>query len=139
MFCLVFWLHCEVSGILVPPAEIEPKPPAVEVQSPNHWTTSSHRLDPPSSFPQHGSPGSILSLLTAPELLPQLLLLLLKQPSDFITVAQEHSMTPYFLTRMKPHMKPFFRFPRPLSPSGLLVSGEDASRLYTCSQHVCFY
>ena len=67
MFCLVFWFHCEVSGILVPPAETGS---AMEAQSPNHWTTSSHRLDPLSSFPQHGSPGSILSLLTAPELLP---------------------------------------------------------------------
>ena len=32
-----FWLHCVAYGILVPHLVIEPVPPALEVQSPNHW------------------------------------------------------------------------------------------------------
>ena len=39
--CLVIlWLHCKACGILVPWPGFEPMPPAVEAQSPNHWTTS---------------------------------------------------------------------------------------------------
>ena len=34
-----FGPHCTARGILVPPPGIEPVSPAVEVQSPNHWTT----------------------------------------------------------------------------------------------------
>ena len=34
----VFWLCCTACGILLPRPGIEPVPPAVEVQSPNHWT-----------------------------------------------------------------------------------------------------
>ena len=34
-----FWLHLEACGILVPQPGIEPVFPAVEVWSPNHWTT----------------------------------------------------------------------------------------------------
>ena len=38
-FCLfVFLLHWAACEILVPQPEIKPTPPAVEVQSPNHWT-----------------------------------------------------------------------------------------------------
>ena len=33
-----FWLHCAACGILVPQPGIEPVPPALEVQSLNHWT-----------------------------------------------------------------------------------------------------
>ena len=36
---IFFWLHHKACGILVPHPRIEPKPPAVEVWSPNHWTT----------------------------------------------------------------------------------------------------
>ena len=36
--CL-FLLHLVACGILVPPPGIEPVPPRVEAQSPNHWTT----------------------------------------------------------------------------------------------------
>ena len=32
------WLCLEACGILVPPPGTEPVPPAVEAQSPNHWT-----------------------------------------------------------------------------------------------------
>ena len=35
----VFWPPNEACRILVPQPGIEPVPPAVEVQSPNHWTT----------------------------------------------------------------------------------------------------
>ena len=31
------WLHCLVSGILVPQPEIKPRPLTVKAQSPNHW------------------------------------------------------------------------------------------------------
>ena len=31
-----FWLHRAASGILVPQSGIEPRPPAVEPQNPNH-------------------------------------------------------------------------------------------------------
>ena len=34
-----FWLHQVECGILVPQPGIKPVPPAVEVQSSNHWTT----------------------------------------------------------------------------------------------------
>ena len=34
-----FFPHCMACGILVPPARIEPTPPALEVQSFNHWIT----------------------------------------------------------------------------------------------------
>ena len=37
-FCFLFWLHCVACGILVPRPGIVPMPPAVEAQSPNHWT-----------------------------------------------------------------------------------------------------
>ena len=33
-----YWLHCTTCGILVPRPGIEPMPPALEVQSPKHWT-----------------------------------------------------------------------------------------------------
>ena len=33
-----FWLCHKAYGILVPWPEIEPTPPALEAQSPNHWT-----------------------------------------------------------------------------------------------------
>ena len=35
LFC--FWLHHVACGILFPRPGIEPSPPAVEVQSLNHW------------------------------------------------------------------------------------------------------
>ena len=38
VFCGVFWPHCTACGILVPRADIEPEPPALEAQSLNHWT-----------------------------------------------------------------------------------------------------
>ena len=38
-FFFFFWPHCAAYRILVPDQGIEPMPPAVEVQSPNHWTT----------------------------------------------------------------------------------------------------
>ena len=34
-----FWSHCTACRILVPRPGIETVPPAVEVWSPNHWTT----------------------------------------------------------------------------------------------------
>ena len=34
----VFWPRCVACRILVPPPGMEPVPPAVEAQSPNHWT-----------------------------------------------------------------------------------------------------
>ena len=34
-----FWLHHVACGILVPQPETEPMSPAVEVRSPQHWTT----------------------------------------------------------------------------------------------------
>ena len=34
-----FWLHGVARGILVPQPGIEPVSPAVEAESPNHWTT----------------------------------------------------------------------------------------------------
>ena len=33
-----FWLHHMAFEILVPPLLLEPVPPAVEAQNPNHWT-----------------------------------------------------------------------------------------------------
>ena len=45
-----FWPHCMACGILVPQPGIKPVPPAVEVQSPNHWTT---REVPPSVISKH--------------------------------------------------------------------------------------
>lgn len=42
LFCflvsLFFSLHYGACGILVPRAGIEPRPPTVEAESPNHWT-----------------------------------------------------------------------------------------------------
>ena len=35
----IFFSGPEACGILVPPLGIEPMPPAVEVESPNRWTT----------------------------------------------------------------------------------------------------
>ena len=43
----MFWLHCAAHGILVPQPGVEPTPPAVEAQCPNHWTT---REDPLRGF-----------------------------------------------------------------------------------------
>ena len=45
-----FWLcHVVVCSILVPQPGIEPRPPVVEAQSPNHWTSREfhplHSLD----------------------------------------------------------------------------------------------
>ena len=37
-FLLFFWPCCVACGILVPRLGIKPMFPAVEVQSPNHWT-----------------------------------------------------------------------------------------------------
>ena len=37
-FFFFFWPR-HAHGILVPQPEIEPRPPAVEAQRPNHWTT----------------------------------------------------------------------------------------------------
>ena len=37
--CDCFWPRSTACGILVPQPGIEPTPPAVEVQSVNHWTT----------------------------------------------------------------------------------------------------
>ena len=34
-----FWPRSTACGILVPRPGMEPMPPAVEAQSPNHWTT----------------------------------------------------------------------------------------------------
>ena len=31
--------HCAAQGMLVPQPGLGPSPPAVKVQSPNHWTT----------------------------------------------------------------------------------------------------
>ena len=39
LFFFFFWLLCMVGGILVPQSGIRSTPPAVEVQSLNHWTT----------------------------------------------------------------------------------------------------
>ena len=36
--CCCFWLSYAASSILVPWPGIEPGPPAVDMQSPNHWT-----------------------------------------------------------------------------------------------------
>ena len=36
-FFFFFWLHSMACGILVPGPGIEPMPPAIEEQSPNHW------------------------------------------------------------------------------------------------------
>ena len=33
-----FWPRCTACGILIPWPGIEPRPPAVEARSPNHWT-----------------------------------------------------------------------------------------------------
>ena len=38
LFFFFFWLYSVTCRILVPLPEIEPSPPAVEAQSPNHWT-----------------------------------------------------------------------------------------------------
>ena len=44
-----FWLRCVACRILVPWPGIEPRPPAVEAPSPNHWTAREvwnwHSLD----------------------------------------------------------------------------------------------
>ena len=37
-FSFLFWPYHTACGILVPQPGIEPAPPAVEAQSPNHWT-----------------------------------------------------------------------------------------------------
>ena len=34
-----FWPHLNTCGILVPQPDIKPVPPAMEVQSINHWNT----------------------------------------------------------------------------------------------------
>ena len=34
-----FGPHCAAQGMLVPQPGLGPSPPAVKVQSPNHWTT----------------------------------------------------------------------------------------------------
>ena len=39
LWFILFWPHREVCRILVPQSGIEPSPPAVKVQSLNHWTT----------------------------------------------------------------------------------------------------
>ena len=39
IYLFIFWSHCEACGILVLWPGIEPRPPALEAQSPNHWTT----------------------------------------------------------------------------------------------------
>ena len=38
-FFFFSWLHCSAYEILVPQAEMEPRPLAVKVLSPNHWIT----------------------------------------------------------------------------------------------------
>ena len=38
-FCFCFWPRHAACGILVPQSRIGPAPPALEVQSLNHWTT----------------------------------------------------------------------------------------------------
>ena len=38
-FYFFFWSHCTACRILVPRPGIEPRPTAVKVLSPNHWTT----------------------------------------------------------------------------------------------------
>ena len=38
VFFFSFWLYCVACQILVLPPGIKPGPPAVEAQSPNHWT-----------------------------------------------------------------------------------------------------
>ena len=38
-FSISFWMHPTACRILVPPPGIKPTPPALEVQSLNHWTT----------------------------------------------------------------------------------------------------
>ena len=38
LFYFIFWLRRTACGILVPRPGIEPVPPAVEAQGPNHWT-----------------------------------------------------------------------------------------------------
>ena len=43
--CLfVFWLCSAACRILVPQPGIEPGPPAVQVQSPNHWTARESQI-----------------------------------------------------------------------------------------------
>ena len=37
-FLIFFWLHPVARGILVPRPGIEPRPLAVKVRNPNHWT-----------------------------------------------------------------------------------------------------
>ena len=34
----LFWPHFEACGILTPKSQLEPEPPAVNVQSLDHWT-----------------------------------------------------------------------------------------------------
>ena len=46
-FCFFVMALLQVVGILVPQPGMEPAPPALETQSPNHWTT---REAPRSSF-----------------------------------------------------------------------------------------
>ena len=38
-FFFFFWPHWAACGLLAPRPGIKPRPPAVEAQSPNHWTT----------------------------------------------------------------------------------------------------
>ena len=47
LFFNFFWLHRAAFGLLVPQPGIEPVPPALEVQSLNHWTA---REVPTSTF-----------------------------------------------------------------------------------------
>ena len=39
LYFFIFWLHCTACRILVPQPGIEPVPLAVEMWTPNHWTT----------------------------------------------------------------------------------------------------
>lgn len=48
LFTFIFWPHLAVCGILVPWTGTEPVPPAVNVQSPNHWTQ--REFPPPGHF-----------------------------------------------------------------------------------------
>ena len=47
LFCLL----CDAYGILVPQPGVKPYPPAVDMQSPNHWIA---REFPPDIFKTHG-------------------------------------------------------------------------------------
>ena len=39
LFIYLFWPHCRAGGILVPWSGIQPEPPELEMQIPNHWST----------------------------------------------------------------------------------------------------